>query len=164
MRTRNVWLMTCLIASLMIPVDNVVAGSRSDVPNDVNLELAGKCLLYSFSYQRMVSEPFGIELGLSLLGGGSSNTTSSIFFFTVGGRLYFIPKNASPFITGGIVLLSASSSSGPFSNSSSSSYGYVGPGFEYRSEGGFLVRGSVYALLASGGFFVWPGLTIGIAF
>jgi hypothetical protein len=164
MRTRITFQMVCLTASLLIPATSLLAGSRKEVPNDVNLELAGKCLLYSFSYQRMVSEPFGIELGVSVLGGGGSGSSSSIVFFTGGGKFYFIQKNASPYIAGGFVALTASSSSGPFSSSGSSSYGYVGPGFEYRSEGGFLARGSVYALLASGGFFVWPGVTIGIAF
>ena len=42
-------------------------------------------------------------------------------------------------------------------------YFYAGPGFEYRASGGFLLRGSVNFLIKDG-FFVWPGLTMGIAF
>jgi hypothetical protein len=103
-------------------------------------------------------------LGVSVLGGGSSESSSSLIFFTVGGKVYFVQKDASPFLGAGFVAISASTSSGPFSGNGSSSYGYVNPGFEYRSSGGFLVRGSVYALFASGGFFVWPGITVGIAF
>jgi hypothetical protein len=164
MRRKNARMVVWLAAALILTPGAVQAGSRTEAPNDVNIELAGKCLLYSFSYQRMVAEPFGLEVGVSLLGGGSSESSSSILFFSGGGRFYFIPKDSSPFIAGGFVALTASSSSGPFSSSSSSSYGYVGPGFEYRSESGFLLRGSVYALLAGGGFFVWPGVTFGIAF
>jgi hypothetical protein len=164
MKTRRMCGVICIAAGFLLPGSSLLAGSRARVPNDVSLELGGKCLLYSLSYQRMVTEPIGLEVGVSMLGGGSSEGSSSILFFSGCGRFYFIQKDASPYISAGFVGLTASSTSGPFSDSGSSSYGFVGPGFEYRAEGGFLVRGSVYALIAHGGFFVWPGVTIGIAF
>jgi len=164
MTTRIVCTLVCVVVGFFLPENNLLAGSRKDVPNEVNIELGGKCLLYSFSYQRMLTEPFGLEVGVSVLGGGSSGGSSSILFFTGGGKLYFLQGNASPYIGAGFVALTASTGSGPFSSSASESYGYVSPGFEYRSEGGFLFRGSVYALIANGGFFIWPGLTLGIAF
>lgn len=155
---------TVLAIGLLIPENSTMAGSRKETPNDMSLELLGKCLLYSFSYQRMLGESFGLDVAVSMLGSGSSGSSSSILFFTGGGRVYFLDKNASPFIGGGFVAVSSSTSSGPFSSSNSDSYAYLTPGFEYRSEGGFLVRGSVYALIANGGFFIWPGLTVGVAF
>jgi hypothetical protein len=164
MTTRIICIAAILAVAFFLPEDRIFAGSRNEAPNEVELELAGKCLLYSFSYQRMLAEPFGLELGVSMLGGGSSGSSTSIVFFTVGGKIYFIQKNASPYIGAGFVSLTASTSSGPFSDSGSGSYGYVTPGFEYRSEGGFLVRGSVYVLFTGGGSFVWPGLTVGVAF
>lgn len=164
MTTRIVCTLVCLAIGFFLPENSLMAGNRKDLPNEVNLELGGKCLLYSFSYQRMLAEPFGLEVGVSMLGGGSSGNSTSILFFTGGGKFYFIQGNASPYVGGGIVAVTASTGSGPFSSSASGSYGYVGPGFEYRWEGGFLVRGSVYALIAGGGFFVWPGLSVGIAF
>ena len=160
MATRIVCALFCIAVGFFLPQNSLMAGSRKDVPNEVNLELGGKCLIYSFSYQRMLAEPFGLEVGASLLGGSEE----SVVFFTVGGKFYFIQGNASPYIGGGIVVVTASTGSGPFDLSGSATYGYVCPGFEYRSEGGFLVRGTVYALIAEGGFFVWPGLTVGIAF
>jgi hypothetical protein len=164
MTMRVICITAMLTTAYFFPMHGAFAGSRNDAPNAVDLELAGKCLLYSFSYQRMVAEPVGVEMGVSMLGGGSSGSSSSIIFFTVGGKIYFIQKDASPYIGAGFVSLTASTSSGPFSDSGSGNYGYVTPGFEYRSEGGFLVRGSVYMLFTSGGSFVWPGLTVGIAF
>lgn len=164
MTARIFCIWVCFTAGLLLPGNSLLAGSRNDSPNEVNLELAGKCLLYSFSYQRMVAEPFGIDLGISMLGGGSSGASSSLVFFTGGAKVYFIQKNASPYVGGGIVAVSTSTNYGPFGDSSSGSYGYVGPGFEFRSDGGFLFRGSVYALIAGGGFFIWPGLSFGIAF
>lgn len=164
MTIRIICIATMLTAGLFFPENSTFAGSRNEAPNEVDLELAGKCLLYSFSYQRMVAEPFGLELGVSMIGGSSSGSSTSIVFFTVGGKVYFIQKNASPYIGAGFVALSATTSSGPFGDSGSGNYGYVTPGFEFRSEGGFLVRGGVYMLFTSGGSFVWPGLTVGVAF
>ena len=161
---KSVYALIVFVTGLCMPVDTVIAASRKENQNAVDLELAGKCLIYSFSYQRMIVEPFGLELGVSMLGGGSSSSSTTIVFYTVGGKFYLIQKDASPYIGVGYVGVSASTSSGPFSDSNSANYGYVGPGFEYRSEGGFLVRGGVYGLIASGGWQVWPGLTIGVAF
>ena len=158
MTTRILCIAAMLIAGFFFPEDRILAGGRNDAPNEVDLDLAGKCLLYSLSYQRMLAEPFGLELGVSMLGGGSSEGSSSIIFFTGGGKSYFIQKNASQYIGAGFVAASASTSSGPFGDSSSGSYGYVTPGFEYRSEGGFLVRGGVYALITSERFLRLAGV------
>jgi hypothetical protein len=163
MKTRILCGVICLAVCLLLP-DSLLAGSRNNLPNDVSLELAGKCLLYSFSYQRMIAEPFALEAGLSLLGGGGSGESSTIFFYTVGAKVYFLQKDASPYIGAGYVGLSASTTNGPFSDSGSSGYAYVGPGFEYRGEGGFVIRGGVNGLIAGGSFFVWPAVAIGVAF
>lgn len=153
-----------LAAFLFVPRASLMAGIRRDVPNDMDLELGGRCLLYSFSYQRMLAEPFGLQAGVSMIGGGSSGGSSSILFVSVGGKAYFLPGNASPFLGGGLVTVTSSTTAGPFSSGASGVYGYVNPGFEYRSDSGFLVRGSVYTLFAGDAFFVWPGLSIGLAF
>ena len=133
--------------------------SKKTLPNDISLELLGRCVLYSFSYQRTITPNFGIELGASLLGGSGASVT----FFSVGARAYLLKGNASPCIAGGVVIVSGSTDSGPFSSSATGSYGYIGPGFEFRSDGGFLLRGTLYFLVHDG-FLVWPGLQIGIAF
>ena len=133
--------------------------SKSELPNDVSIELLGRCLVYSFSYQRMVTQNLGLELGASLIGGSGG----SIAFISAGGRYYLLSKNASPCIAGGIVAVTASTGSGPFSSNNSAAYGYIGPGFEYRSSSGFAFRGTVYFLVRDG-FFVWPGVQVGIAF
>ena len=149
-----------VVITLMFPSARGAAQwSKTELPNDVSIELLGRCLLYSFSYQRTVTEQLGIELGASVLGGSGG----SVMFISGGGRLYLLPSDASPCIGGGIVVVTASTGSGPFSSDNSAAYGYVGPGFEYRSSGGFLFRGTVYFLVRDG-FFVWPGVHFGIAF
>lgn len=140
------------------------AQSREKLPNDFGIELLGKSLIYTFTYQRMLSNPFGLEAGLSVLGGGSSEDNTTIVFIPVGAKLYFVPKNGSPYITGGAVLVTASVESGPFSDSASNTYSFLGFGFEFRSTSGFLFRGTAYGLFSSGGFFIWPGLHVGYAF
>ena len=148
-----------VIVFLLLSIDNAEAGSKSELPNDLTLELLGRCLIYSFSFQHTIHEHLGIEGGFSMLGGSDDN----IVFLSGGVRLYLTPADASPCIAGGLVAVTSSTGSGPFSSDESASYAYIGPGFEYRSSGGFLFRGTLYFLVRDG-FFVWPGAQIGIAF
>jgi hypothetical protein len=133
--------------------------SRESLRNDFGIELLGKAALYSFSYQYMVAPQIGVQLGISALGG--SVTDATVVFVPLGAKLYLVPKNGSPFITGGVVALTGSADSGPIE---SATYGYAGLGFEYRSLGGFLFRGMAYGLFAGGEFVIWPGLHVGYAF
>jgi hypothetical protein len=77
--------------------------------------------------------------------------------------MYLSPKDAAPCISAGFVAVTAQTGAGPFSSDESRAYLYAGPGFEYRASGGFVFRGSLYFLIRDG-FYVWPGLQIGIAF
>jgi hypothetical protein len=137
---------------------------RATMRNDVGIELLGKALIYSFSYQRMVGTSFGLEAGLGALGGGSSSSNTTIAFFPLSAKVYLIPKDGTLYLTGGAVLVTAAASSGPFDNSATDFYGHAGLGFEFRSSGGFLFRGTAYGLFGGGGYFIWPGITVGYAF
>jgi hypothetical protein len=150
-----------LIVFMIINYSNSIGqDSRIELQNDVNIELLGRCLIYSFTYQRLVNPALGLELGMCVLGGSGS----SIETFSGGFRIYFSQKNATPCLSGGIVVIASPSNSGPFSDDQhSDAYGYIGPGFEYRSPNGFVLRGTVYFLIRNG-FFVWPGAQVGIAF
>ena len=153
-----------ILMVLLLPVASLLAQSRAESPNDFSLELGGKCILYSLSYQRMIGEMVGLEVGASYFGGASEGTNAGIFFLSGGARFYLTKKNASPCLAAGIVYVSAGTDAGPFGGDSESGvYFYASPGFEYRMSGGFLFRGSVNFLIKNG-FFVWPGLTLGIAF
>jgi len=146
----------CLLLS-MVSVNTAQAESRTALPNDFGIELLGKAVLYSFSYQRMVTPFLGLQAGLGALG-GSDNLVA---FAPLGGKVYVIPKDGSPFITGGIVILTDSADTDIID---STTYGYAGLGFEYRLPGGFLFRASAYGLFTEGDYFIWPGLHIGYAF
>lgn len=158
-RTRIIFL-TVLI---LLPAASLLAQVRAQKPNDVTIELGGRCILYSLSYQRMFGEMAALEVGASMIGGAGLDSNASVFFLTGGGRLYLMKKNASPCISGGIVYVSAITDAGPFEGTGSGVYFYVTPGFEFRMSGGFVFRGGVNFLI-KGGFFVWPGVALGIAF
>ena len=150
---------TTLMLFSVFSENSAQAQSRTTLRNDFSFELLGKAVLYSFSYQRMVSPAVGLQAGLAALGGSAVDAT--IVFVPVGVKFYLVPKDGAPFLTGGIVGLTGSADSGPIETAT---YGYAGLGFEYRAIGGFLFRFSAYALIASGEFFIWPGLTFGYAF
>ena len=138
--------------------------ARMSARNDVGIELLGKALIYSFTYQRMVAKSLGLEVGIGALGGGSSGENTTVVFLPVSAKIYLIPKDGSLYLTAGAVLVTAAVDEGPFDGSASNFYGQVGLGFEFRSAGGFLFRGTAYGLFADGGYFIWPGLTLGYAF
>lgn len=153
-----------VLAGLLFLAGELAAQSRVEKPNDLTLELGGKCLIYSLSYQRMIGRSAGLEVGLSYIGGGDEEGISGVFFANGGVRLYLTRNNAAPCLSAGAVFVSAATDAGPFDRKTGSMvYFYAGPGFEYRASGGFLLRGSVNFLFKNY-FYVWPGLTLGIAF
>ena len=159
MTKKTVLLCTTLMLFSVFPKNSAQAQSRAELRNDVGLELAGKGALYSFSYQRMVTPSVGLQAGLAAWGGSALNNT--VVLVPLGGKLYFVPKDGSPFLTGGVVVATGFFNSGPID---SETFGYAGFGFEYRSTAGFLFRGTAYGLFFDGEFVIWPGFHIGYAF
>lgn len=148
-----------LVIALLIPAGSLLAQSRTEKPNDFTLELGGRCVAYCLSYQRIIGEQFGLEVGASVLGG----TDASVIFLSGGARAYLTKSAAAPCLSGGIVYITAQTDAGPFDAAASGVYFYASPGFEYRSSGGFVFRAGVTFLIKDG-FFVWPSLTLGVSF
>jgi hypothetical protein len=160
LRTITVFLVTFIGLSAFAH-GSVHAQSRTELKNDFGIELLGKAVIYSFSYQRMINSKLGLQVGVSALGGTNA---PSIAFIPVGARYYVRSKNSSPFLTAGFVGLTGSVGTGPDKLSGWTSYGYVGSGFEFRSSDGFLFRATGYTLFRPEGYFFWPGLSVGYAF
>jgi len=150
-----------ILMALLLSAGSLLAQSRAVKKNDFTIELLGKCGLYSLSYQRMVGEMFGLEIGTSFLGGAAGGEGGAIIFLSGGGRFYFLKKNASPTLSGGLVYVTDATDAGPLSGGGV--YFYINPGFEFRMSSGFVVRGGVNFLIQDG-FFVWPGIQLGICF
>jgi hypothetical protein len=139
-------------------------GTRSTMKNDVGIELLGKSVVYSFNYQRMMTTGVGLEVGLGALGGGGgAGADATIIFVPFGAKLYLIPHDGSLYLTGGGVLFTGTVDEGPFDRVTDI-YAFAGLGFEFRSTGGFVFRGTAYSLVGGGEWFIWPGLTLGYAF
>jgi hypothetical protein len=152
-----------LSAALLLSAASLTAQTRAAKPNDFTIELGGKALLYSLGYSRILSPNFALEAGVSFLGGSSSEgDTVSAFLLSGGARLYLLKKDASPYLSGGVCWVAADTDAGPFDGESGVFF-YASPGFEYRAQGGFVFRGGVYFLIKDG-FFVWPGVSLGVAF
>ncbi len=165
-------ILACCVVMISAAWDEAYSTStRETLPNDVGIELAGKSIIYTFHYQRMIGNAIGLEAGLSALGGGTSDANVTVVFVPLGAKLYLIPKDGSVYVAGGVVPITASLKSPiePSDDDGSdhdkwSTYSYLGLGMEYRSKSGLLFRGTAYGLIAGGGFFIWPGLTVGYAF
>jgi hypothetical protein len=190
MSTKTIILYTTLVLLSNPSLDSVHAQARTTHPNDVGFELVGKGLLGSFAYQRMITPLVGLQVGFS----GSSETQALI---PVGGKFYLPLGNASPFVTGGMVLVrTPDETSGPIETETfpllrrlvensdpvqTETIPYAGLGYEFRSNGGFFYRATLYALFLTeeqvvrnndadwplpmaGRVLVWPGLYFGYAF
>ena len=159
MSRKIVIVFTTLMLFSVFSKNSVLAQSRTTLRNDFGIELLGKALIYSFSYQRMVTPRVGLQAGFGVLGGSAVDGTVALF--PVSAKFYFLSGNGSPFVTGGIVGVTADVDSGPVE---SATYGHAGLGFEIRSDSGFVFRGAAYTLIAEGEFLIWPGLHFGYAF
>lgn len=153
-----------LAVGVLVLSGTLAAQARVEKPNDFTVELGGKCLLYSLNFNRAIGPSFSLTAGASYFGGATGEESAGVFFASGGARAYLINKDASPFLEGGIVYVSAGTDAGPFGDDSASGvYFYASPGFEFRSVSGFIFRGGVNFLIKDG-FFVWPGIHLGIAF
>ncbi len=156
MKNRLLVLLVGALVGQTMTTDDAAAQVRDSLRNDFGIELLGKALIYSLSYQYMVTRALGLEVGMAAAGGSNDLVVA----FPVGGRVYFSTKSNSPFLTGGAIVITSDS----FDDDFGTTAGYLGLGFEYRAQSGFLFRGSVYSLVAEGGFWIWPGLNLGYAF
>lgn len=155
-----------LVVVALFSAVSTAAGAKELVrerrPFDVGIELLGKGALYSFNFQYTIHRHIGLEAGLGLLADGSAHGGGSVGIFPLGAKFYLMPTNGSFYLTAGATIVTSGTDSGPFEDTST--YGFAGPGFEYRWGGGFTIRGTAYALFSGDGFFVWPGLTLAYAF
>ncbi len=153
-----------LVALLLLSAGALTAQVRTTKPNDVTISLGGRCIIWSFDYQRCLTPAFALDASVSYIGGGNSEGSAGVFFLSGGAKYFMLKKPASPYISAGLTWISAGTDAGPFgSDSASNVYFFASPGFEFRSEGGFVFRGGVYFLFKNS-FFVWPGISLGIAF
>ncbi|MEW6055446.1 MAG: hypothetical protein AB1540_02440 [Bdellovibrionota bacterium] len=129
-------------------------------PNAFSIEALGRAALYSFNYDRSVSESVGVGLGMSYWGASAGNIKASVLILPVYTNVYFSPHSSRGFLTGGLDLVFASAKVDDYAFSGSGALAVLGGGYEYRGDGGFLFRAAPYILVGSQ-VQIWGGLSFG---
>lgn len=147
--------------------------TRVSNPNSVNVELGGRGLLYTFSYDRVLSDELSVGFGFGTvpmndLFGNTTNVSATIVPLYL--SYYFMREAGSLFATAGASLVANSSSVsglktsvGGLQLSSTPLLPTAGVGYEFRSDPGFLVRVAGYLILGQT-VAPWGGFSIGYSF
>lgn len=139
-------------------------GTALSRPNALSIELLGRGLLYSFDYDRSISDNFAVGAGIAGYSVSSGSASLSLLIIPVYGNYYFSPGPSRGFLTAGLDIVSASGSDSSNTISASGAVPTLGGGFEYRGEGGFLFRFPVYVVFGQGSTQFWFGIGLGFTF
>jgi len=148
------------------------AQSVGGVPrNLIGGELLGRAGLYSINYERLLTNRIAAGGGISVLSLSSSglfspsrSTTTVILpayvSWTPVGRTH------SPYLSGGLTLLTHRTREFLLGNSEFNvgAFGTLTAGYQYRSEGGIIIRPFVSNIFIDDDRLWWPGITLGVTF
>jgi hypothetical protein len=147
--------------------------TRVTNPNALSVEVLGRGLLYSISYDRVATDDLvaGIGIGsVSLKTAGGTDANASVTMIPFYANYYFTRDGNSLYGTAGATLVSNSSSASSLKSSaggvefgSSSVLPNFGLGYESRGDSGFLFRVAAYAIVADN-VAPWGGFTLGYSF
>jgi hypothetical protein len=135
-----------------------------DRPNALSIELLGRGLLYSFNYDRSLSEHFALGVGIAAYSASSNGSSASAVIIPVYGNYYFSPGPHRGFVTAGVDIVSVSANLSGNTIGAGGAAPIIGGGYEYRGEGGFLFRFPAYILIGNGQSTVTIGLGFGFTF
>lgn len=137
-------------------------------PNAISLELLGRAFGYSLNYDRSVSKHFGLGAGFEYLSASDGFMNVTIIMVPLYANYYFSPNNSRFFLTSGfdLAFVKASVTLLTDTSVSASTMGiapFIGGGYEYRADGGFLFRVAPYVFVGKV-IRIWLGLSFGVAF
>lgn len=148
--------------------------TRVTNPNAVSLEVFGRGLLYSISFDRVMSDDLvaGVGFGrapLDEMNGEDANASTSLV--PVYMNYYFMREANAAFVTAGATLVvnnddaknRKATYSGVEFGSSMPLLPNFGAGFESRSDAGFLFRVAAYGVIGKN-IAPWFGFTLGYSF
>ena len=160
---------------LSVGVSSMAAGedTRATLPDALSVEALGRSFLWSVNYDRVLSDDFAAGFGFGMtatktvINGVDTDTSAKIV--PLYANYYFMPTQASLFLTGGVDIVlninevkTYKTSVGESEFNSSAVIPTFGLGYENRADAGFLVRGAVYALVAKS-VKPWFGMSFGYA-
>jgi hypothetical protein len=147
--------------------------TRVTNPSAINLEVLGRGLLYSISFDRVLNDDLAAGIGfgtttLNNLDGTSSGVSTALIPVYI--NYYFMRDAGSLFVTGGATIVGNSSgANGLKANFSGLQFNSTpvlptfGLGYENRGDSGFLFRVTGYGIIGQT-LAPWVGFTLGYAF
>lgn len=163
-------------------VEEEEVGASDLGKNGLSVELLGRGLLYGLYYDRLLTEQIALGIGFSNFSASSETSKSTATIIPIYGNFYFTKGSHRPFITGGADIVTVTwnhtntSSSTfirgedpwgrPYTDNKGSASGTIpvlGGGYEFRGQGGFLFRGTLYQMFAGAKNVTWFGLSFGAA-
>jgi hypothetical protein len=139
--------------------------------NVIAIEGLGKSFLANIQYERRFENQFFFGVGIGITGlkhrdGSDSESYAALFPFYLG--YYILSQPATPLVTAGFSLVyhwtwDPVTNPGGFQFSKNYVNPFLGVGYEYRLESGFLGRTSGYVEFGDN-VKPWFGLTLGYAF
>jgi hypothetical protein len=142
--------------------------TRLTYSDSMNLEILGRGMLWSLSFEKVVSANVSVGLGLGTVKVMPMDTQAVVVPMYM--NYYFMNSGNSPFGTVGVNIVTNNSKvkTGKADVSdvefgTSSVHPTIGLGYEMRTDGGFLFRVAAYGIVADN-FSPWFGGTFGFAF
>jgi|GEM_PF-3304992 len=140
------------------------SGSSLQNPNAISFELLGRGILYSFNYDRELSQNFALGAGYVSYSATSGSSSATLTVIPLYANWYFSPGPHRGFLTAGADLVMLSASLSGYQLGASGLAPIAGGGYEYRGPGGFLFRGTGYLVVGTVSSTATIGLTFGYAF
>jgi len=149
--------------------------TRLTYPSAMVLELLGRGLLWSASFDQAMNEDMSVGVGIgsvnTVLSGSTISAHQQAWMVPVYVNYYFAPSARSIFATGGINIVTNNRDvQNQDAETSNVEFGFnsviptLGVGFESRGDNGFLFRGTAYGLYSDHQIFPWFGFSFGYAF
>lgn len=147
--------------------------TRVSDPNVFSLELLGRGALYSVNYDHAFGDQMAAGFGFGSVGtelASGADANQAAYLVPVYFNFYFMKSEGSLFATGGVDMVlnnskvkALTSTTGDVEFRSDAILPTLGLGYEYRADGGFLVRAAGYALFGDK-VSPWFGASFGVTF
>jgi hypothetical protein len=149
-----------LILGLVLGLNAWAEGehTRATVSDALGVEVLGRGLLWGVTYDRAVNDDMAAGFGFGTVGtknrASGVDTNTPAYILPVYFNYYFLQEQGAPFVTGGANVVLNNSEVKTYKAglstlefSSAPVIPTLGFGYENRSETGFMVRGTAYALI-----------------
>jgi hypothetical protein len=166
-------LLQVLVLTVAVPLFSTRLQAQSEDPprNLVGVELLGRGGIYSFNYERLLTNRMGAGGGISVLSlssGGIFSPSQTTTTIIMPAYLSWTPVGSthSPYLSAGLTWSPSKTRELLLGNTRYGSlvFSTITAGYQYRSEKGIVIRPTVSRIVIDGDDLFWPGITLGYAF